>query len=118
MAATPKNGQLTFVGMQTGMTYVKEIYRSDVDKALTNFDSGSGASSTSETFWTPPEACVLVDAALVTGTADTNKLQMTRNGVPTGDILRYGPFTDSVATRPRLSIPFRAGDKVAAIQLA
>ena len=118
MAATPKNGQLTFVGAVTGRTYVKEIYCSDVDKALANFDSGVGASATSETFFTPPEPMYLIDAAIVTGMADTVKIQMTRNGVPTGDVLRYGPFTDSVATRPRLSIPFNAGDKVAAIQLA
>jgi len=100
------------------MTYTKEIYRSDVAGALINWDSGGGAGSASETFWTPPEPVVLRDVALVTGPTVVFKLQITRNGVPTGDIVRFGPFLDSVATRPSLNIPVGPGVKIAAIQLA
>jgi len=117
MAATPKYGQVTFLG-QSGMTYMKDIYRSDVAGALINWDSGAGAGTGSETFWTPPENVVIRDLALVTGVVDTTKLQLTRNGVPTGDILQNGPFVDSVATRPSLNVPLGAGVKIAAIQLA
>ena len=118
MAATPQYGAAIFYGLRSKVTYVKDIYLSDVAAALLRWDAGSGASATSETSWTPPEAVVLVDLAIRTGTADTKKIQLTRNGVPTGDMIRYAPHTDTIATRPRLNIPFRAGDKVAGIQVS
>lgn len=115
---TPQSGVAIFYGLRSHKTYAKDIYINAVAGALINWDSGQGSSATSETFWTPPEPVALVDVALVTGIVNGTKLQLTRNGVPTGDIIRYGPHTDSVATRPRLNIPFAAGDKIAATQLA
>lgn len=117
MAATPQYGMMMFVG-RSGMSYAKDVYVSDVNGAKINWDSGSGAGSTSDTFWIPPEPVVLRDFAIVTGTADTEKLRLTRNGIPSGDTLRYGPHTDSVATRPRLNIPFAAGIQIGALQIS
>lgn len=116
--AAPQYGECVFYGIRSHRTYLKEIYISDVAGALVNWDSGGGAGATSETFWSPPEAVSLVDVAIVTGLTAAFKLQLTRNGVPTGDMVREGPHTDSVATRPRLNIPFGQGDKIAAVQLA
>lgn len=118
MAATPKNASAHFVGRNTGATYTKDIYLSDVAAALANWDSGQGASATSETFWTPPEPVSLVDYSHETGMADTTKVQVTRNGVPTGNIFRYIVFLTSLNSRPKLNLPFAAGDKIALVQLA
>lgn len=117
MAATPQSGSMIFMG-RSGRMYSKDVYVSDVAAALINMDSGAGASATSEKFWTPPEPVLLNDFSLVTGTADTTKLQVTRNGVPTGDILRYAIHLTTLNNRPRLNIPFIPGDKVGALQLA
>lgn len=118
MAATPQYGSMVFRGLRSRRTYVKDIYISDVANANINFDDGNGASSTSESFWTPPEPVALVDFAMHTGTADTTAIRTTRNGIPTGDTLRYAPHLDSIATRPRLTIGFNTGTKIAAKQIA
>ncbi len=117
MAATPQSASMTFQG-RSGRRYAKDAYVSDVVAALINWDSGAGASANSETFWSPPEPVFLVDFSMVTGTADTTKLQVTRNGVPSGDILRYTVHLTSLNSRPDLLIPFLPGDKVACLQLA
>jgi hypothetical protein len=117
MAAQPEYGTMTFVG-RSGTTYIKDIYVSDVDDAALRFDSGGGASATSETEWIPPENVILRDFSVVTGTQDTEKLRITRQGVPTGDILRYSIHLTTLAYRPVLRIPFLRGQKVGAIQSA
>lgn len=118
MAATPQYATMVFFGRRSGMTYSKDAYLSDVAAALMRFDAGSGASSTSETNWTAPEPLTLVDFSIVTGMVDTTKAQLTKNGIPTGDILRYSIHLTSLNNRPRLNIPFFPGDKISAIQLA
>ena len=117
MAATPKNGVMTFVG-RSGQTYSKDVYVSDVANALINWDGGIGSSATSPEEWRAPEPLVLTDFAMVTGTAETTKIQITRNSVGTGDILRYLAHLTSLNQRPALRLPFLPGDVVGAIQLA
>lgn len=117
MAATPQYGTMVFQG-RSGKRYSKDIYLSDVAAGLVRFDAGAGAGAASPTEWRPPELAVLVDYAQVTGTADTTKLQLTRNGIPTGDILRYTVHLTSLNNRPALRTGFLAGDVVAGIQLA
>lgn len=118
MAATPQYGTMIFRGMKSGLTYSKDIYLSDVANALINWDGGAGASATSPTNWTPPEAVVLVDYSQVTGTADTTKLQMTRDGVSTGDMFRYTIHLTSLNNRPKLRTVFGARQQISAIQRA
>lgn len=118
MAATPQYGTFSFQGLASGKTYTKDAYVSDVANARINLDDGAGASSTSENYWRVPEPVVLRDFSIVTGTADTTKLQMTRNGVPTGDILRYSIHLTTLAFRPNIMIGFAMGDDFSAIQLA
>jgi len=116
--ATPQFGQMVFRGIRSKRSYIKDIYLSDVAAAAVRFDAGAGASATSPEEWRPPEPVVLTDYSQVTGTADTEKLQLTRNGIPTGDILRYTVHLTSLANRPRLAIGFNQGDMVTALQLA
>lgn len=118
MAATPQYGSMQLVGLRSRKTYSKDIYLSDVVDALVRWDAGSGASATSDTNWRAPEQIVLIDYSQVTGTADTTKLQLTRNGVPTGDMLRYTIHLTSLNNRPRLGIVFNPGDNIGAIQKA
>ena len=117
MSATPKEGTAVFMGL-SGRLYHKHIYCSDVANALVNFDSGQGASATSDSFFLVPEPCYLIDVSIVTGMADTTKLQVARNSVPTGDICQYVVHVSTIAMRPALNIPFGAGSKITFIQLA
>lgn len=117
MAATPQYGIMTFLG-RSGRTYTKDFYVSDVAAAMLRFDSGAGASATSDTFTTFGEAVLLADIALHTGTADTTMFQITRNGVATGDVIRYAAHLDSLNNRPALRIPFAAGVRISGIQRA
>ena len=118
MAAAPQSGTLSFVGVQTKRTYTIDIYISDVVAANMNFDSGAGASAASDQFWIAPENCILKDFSIKTGLTDTTKLAIVANGVATGNRLRYANFLNTLAFRPVLQIPFRAGSKVGAIQEA
>ncbi len=115
MAAT--NGTAQFIGLRTRQTYTKDLYLSDAAGALVNWDSGAGASATSEQSWIAPEPVVLSDVAVVTGAAQT-KLQLLRNGVPSGDMLRQTVHLTTLANRPSLSILFTKGDKIGMIQIA
>ncbi len=118
MAAAPQYATLTFIGLRTQKTYSKDVYLSDVVAGQVNIDAGAGAGTTSPEEWTAPEALALTDFAIVTGMTDTKAIQLTRNGVPTGDILRYANYLNTLNSRPRITIGFRALDRVAAIQIA
>ena len=117
MAATPQRGTLQLEGI-SGMKYTKEVYVSDVANANITFDGGAGAGSGSPTKWTAPEPIAIVDFSMITGTADTTKIQMTRNGTATGDILRYANHLSTLNSRPALGIVFAQGDEIGGIQLA
>lgn len=118
MAATPQYGTMCFVGIRTGKTYSKDIYLSDVAEAMVRWDGGAGASSSSPDSWRPPEPVILVDYSQVTGTADTTKIILIRDGQPTGDILRYTIHLTSLSNRPRLRIGFSGKTDIAGIQKA
>lgn len=118
MAATPQYAIFTFTGLRTRKTYSVDAYVSDVAGALVRFDAGDGSSTTSPNFFVPPEPMVLTDLAIVTGTQDTTKLQLTKNGKATGDFLRYTMHLTSLARRPSLAIGVNAGSAFRAIQRA
>ena len=117
MAATPQYGAMTFIG-QSGRTYSKDIYVSDVNNALINWDTGNGAGSGTPTEFRLPENALLRDFAIVTGTADTEKIALTRNSIPTGNILRYVPHLTTNSQRPPLNLPFAQGDVLTAVQIS
>ena len=117
MVATPQYGAMMFRGV-SGKTYAVDIYVSDVNAAAINFDSGAGASSTSDTFITFPENVILVDYAQVTGTADTEKIRLTAGGKPTAHVLRYGVHLTTLNNRPALNIGFKAGARIGALQIS
>jgi len=108
LGVTPTYGTATFVGAQSGKTYSKDLYISDVAAALVTWDGGQGASATSPTDWIPPEPVVLTDLSIVTGPTVIFKLQLIRNSIPTGDILRLVPHLTTNSMRPPLRIGFGA----------
>ena len=118
MAAAPQLATLSFAGLQTKRSYALDVYFSDVVGALANFDSGGGASATSDTFYIAPENVILTDFSIATGMTDTTKIAVVSNGVQTGNRLRYANFLNTLATRLALNIPFRAGSKIGFIQEA
>ena len=118
MTATPKFGSFTFVGVKTGKTYTKEIYVSDVNAALIQWDLGAGAGASSGNFWKTPEPVILIDFAMVTGTADTEKIRLNFNGVHSGHILRYDTHLTSLATRERLNIKILANVDIRGYQIS
>lgn len=118
MAATPQHAVLQFIGLQSRRSYSLDAYVSDVANGLTTFDSGIGASATSDTSYVCPENMVLVDVSFATGLADTKRIRLVRNQVPTGDTFDYAIHDDGIASRPRLAKVFAKGDKIALIQLA
>ena len=117
MSATPQYCGFFFVG-ESGATYPVDGYVSDVNGGLVNFDGGAGASSTSPTVWKAPENVVLTDFSMVTGTADTEKIRLIRNGRPTGHVLRYVPHLTSNASRPKLAIGLEKGVELSATQIS
>lgn len=116
--AAPQLGTLVFAGLSTGQNYNKDIYIGDVANALVNWSSGGVASATSQQHWRPQEDVMLVDFSVLTGLADTEALQLTRDAVPTGDVLRYANHLNTLNSRPRLNVVFGAGSEVRCNQLA
>lgn len=117
MAAAPRYGTLVFQGV-SGQNYFVDCYISDVVGASGTFDSGAGAGASSETFWTAPENCTLIDFSVATGLTDTTAGRLTANGRPLQSVVRWANHLNSLATRPALNTGFAAQTRVGIIQLA
>jgi len=114
---TPTYGTATFRGLRSGANYAVDFYISDVVAAPITWDAGSGASSTSLTFWKAPEDVVLVDISLATGPTVMTTLVPTANGgVIAGARFRIANFLNTLAFRPGLTLGFRANANVGMIQ--
>jgi hypothetical protein len=118
MAATPKGGSCIFRGLQSGQTYIKDVYNPDVAGSTLKFDAGAGAAAASPDFATFNEAVALVDVSVVTGIVDTTKVRVVANGVPTTNVLQWATHLNSLNMRPQLNIGFNAGTRVQFICVA
>lgn len=119
MAATPQRAAFSFKGLKTGTAYNIDAYVSDVAAATVRFNPTGTAGTGSPEYWRAPEDVVLVDYAMVTGTADTTSVTLTQDGaLRNGTVLRYTVFLTSLNNRPALAIPFPAGALVGALQNA
>jgi len=118
--ATPQYGFITIAWQAGGQVMTKNIehYTSDVDAALVNFDGGGGAGTTSPDYFTVPRSCNLIDYAIATGTADTEKVRTLIDGNDVGNTMRYATHLDSLAKRPALSIPLLRGQTLRLKQVA
>ncbi len=116
MVAAPQLGTFTLVGA-SGQHYTKDVYISDVVGGLVRFSAGGLAGATTLDHWTPPEPVRLVDFSILVGLTDTEALQITRAGNPTGDVLRYANHLNTLNSRPIPNIPFGVGMEMGANQL-
>lgn len=118
MVAAPQSGACIFKGVASGKIYNVDFYASDVANALVNFDSGAGSGSSSQTFWTPPENCILTDVFIHTGMTDTTRGRITKGGQPTPSIIRWAAHLDTSNGRPMQTEGFAKGVQIGIIQLA
>lgn len=118
MVATPQYATFFFRGRASGQLYSKDAYISDVAAQKVRFDDGGGAGSASEQFITFDEPVLLVDVAIITGTADTEKIRLTSNGNNLPHILRYSVHLNTLNNRPVLNIPFKAKSRISGLQIA
>lgn len=118
MAATPKNGTAIFRGLQTGTTYAKALYNPDVAGSLIRWDAGGGSGAATPDFVDFSEPVILEDLCTVTGIVDTTQLRVIAASAPTGHVLRWAQHLDSLNNRPKLSIGFKAGTRIALMCVA
>ncbi len=118
MAATPQYGTMFFVGHTTGKTYSTDVYVSDVAGGKVTFDEGAGAGAATADFITFNEPVTLTDFAMITGTADTEKIRAVSGGSPTRHVLRYSIHLNTLNNRPPLKISFQAGQRISFFQIA
>jgi len=116
MAAAPQLATLTV--NTPGGNITIDCYCSDVANGLCNWDSGSGASATSETFYKSPVSGAIVDFSILTGMTDTTVGRLTIDGSNTKSTIRWANHLNTLNSRPQLNVPVRAGENIGIIQLA
>jgi len=110
------NAIFSFRG-KSGQTYAISCYLDDSAGNPARFNAAGKAAAGSPTDWTPMEPVVLTDVVIAAASGQT-MTQVTRNGQPTGDMLLNAVHLASINTRPPLRIPFGAGMRVGAYQIA
>lgn len=120
MAATPKTGAITFLGLRSGTTYQKAIYNADVAGTYCRIDNGSGTPGATggENFCVFTEPVKLVDCAFVTGIVDTANLRVMADYNPTNYTINWATYVNTLNYRPPLNIGFKAGTRISLQQLA
>ena len=112
---TPTYGTMTFA--TAGGNITVDLYVADVANAPVHFDSGNGASATSETFWVAPASGQIVDLSFVTGPTVIFKFGILASGARTRSTPRLANHLNTLAFRPQLSIPVQAGEQIAMVEL-
>ena len=113
--ATPFYGTATFQGLQTKATYSVDVYCSDAAGPV-NWDSGSGATATSLTFWKAPEDVVLVDLSFSSAATMVVITPTSNGGLIPGQKFRFANFLNTLAFRPAIKLGFRGGNNIGLIQ--
>ena len=120
MAADPKYG--TFYGTtKSGKPVSADVYYSDVAGAHLTFDSGAGASSSSDTNKSFAEDVILTDFSLDAGAAGTyacTNFRVIMNGTPTDNVIRVKNHLNTLNNRPPIRLKMRKGTTISGIQAA
>lgn len=119
MAAAAKSGVIFFKGLQSGTTYQKAIHNTDLINVLVRWDNGSGtpAAATGSDFCTFSEPVQLYDAALVTGITDEKNMRVMADYSPTPYTINWDAYVNTLANRPIMNIPFKAGTRISLMQI-
>jgi len=111
--AAAKNFTMSFVG-QSGRTYQISGFTADTAGYANTFNPSGAAGTGSLQYWRCPEAVVLRDFSIPTGTTQTSGY-MTENGAnKAGTLLDYVIHVSTNPSRPVLNIPFPAGTLIGA----
>lgn len=113
---TPTYGTMTY-RCAGGSNITVDLYVADVANAPVHFDSGNGASATSETFWLAPAGGAIVDLSFKTGPTVIFKFGILASGARTRSTPRLANHLNTLAFRPQLNIPIGAGEQVAMVEL-
>lgn len=117
MAATPKSGQMVLVG--SGGQRILDFYVSDVANAFVRFSDGVNvAGSSSPTEYTFNANGFIADISIATGLVDTTAAQVILNGTPTGNIIRWANFVNTLTARTPPGVRFNKGDRLTILQQA
>jgi hypothetical protein len=112
---TPTYGTMTFTG--GGGNIMVDLYVADVANAPVHFDSGNGASATSETFWVAPCAGHITDLSFKTGPTVIFAFGILAGGARTRSTPRLANHLNTLPFRPQLNIPVSAGEQIAMVEL-
>lgn len=107
MAAS--NLQVFLVGA-SGRTYALDGYQPDAVGGLVTMSASGLAGTSSPTSWRAPENCVLKDVSITTGATAVGITLSVNNAIVNGGQFRTANFLPTLATRPKINIPIRAGD--------
>jgi len=114
MAATA--GTMTCVGLNSGRTYLVDLYIPDATATLITFNPAGLAASTSPSTWRAPEDIMITDIS-DSGAPTAVGMVLQVNGAPVnGGALRHANLVYSSPNRPKLALPIRGGDFVSALQ--
>lgn len=109
-------GSITLLG-RSGKTYIVDLYIPDAVAGLVGFAPNGAATATSPTQYRVPEACMITDVSVATGTTAVGLVLTQNNGSIQGGVLRYANFLNTLASRPALRIPLAAGDFLGAVNI-
>ena len=113
MAAT--NATLIAVG-KSGKTYTVDLYVPDAISTKVAFNANGLAASTSETYWSAPEAVTIIDISAV-GAPTAVGANFTFNGaVANGNTIRWANQANTLANRMKMLISVNAGTQVGMLQ--
>jgi len=117
---TPSSGVLTFVGQQSGLTYQKSFYWADAVGTMARIDSGLGTPGATggENYVVFGEGVTLVDIATVTGPTVALVGRFMANYEYTPISFSWTNHVNTLATRPPLKIPFKAGTRISILPQA
>lgn len=117
MAATPKNGVITFRGKRSGIVSWS-YYVSDVLAGLVTFSKVGTAGTGSSNFIIMPEDMQIIDIAQATGVADTTAMVPYINDapVPAGAVISAAAVVNTLPTRAFPALGIAAGSKFQLVQ--
>jgi hypothetical protein len=115
MAATPQAGVAYFRGLNSGNSYARGFYNTDVSGALVRWDVGAGipaAATSGSDFITFDEPVQLYDLSVTTGIVDTKNVRVVANYAPTIFTFNWATHLNSLSLRPAISVQFKPQTRI------
>lgn len=121
MAATPKTGTITFMGLKSGNTYEKAFYNADTvgGNVLCRIDNGGGTpgAATGSDFCVFDEPVKLVGLSVITGIVETTQIRLMIDYNHTPYNFNWANNVNTLAFRPQYNIGISAGRRISLMQV-